>query len=61
MVWECQACSYIYDSRKTDSSSETLEKPAASSTPPADWVCPVCGVGPEFLEEVSGRKNQEFV
>lgn len=49
--YECTACGYIYD--------EALGDPDSGIAPgtkwedvPADWVCPVCGVGKEDFEEV---------
>ncbi len=61
MVWECQACSYIYDGKNSDEAeTETPESSLNSEQSagiPADWVCPVCGVGSEFLEEISGRSS----
>ncbi len=53
MVWECQACGYIYDRKNVDKASEV----SPPTDFPADWVCPICSVGPEFLEEVSGRSS----
>ncbi len=57
MVWECQACSYVYDGKQVDKLSDDSKKASSSPALPADWVCPVCGVGPEFFEEVSGRSS----
>ncbi len=52
MVWECQACSYILES-KVDIKKELLPGEEITREDIADdWSCPVCGVGPEFLEEV---------
>lgn len=57
MVWECQACGYIYDAGKDSETAETPVQGSSSDGFPEDWICPVCGVGPEFLEEVSGRSS----
>lgn len=57
MVWVCQACSYVHDAKKVSEKSEASVKVSSSADLPADWVCPVCGVGPEFFEEVSGRTS----
>ncbi len=35
--WRCVLCGYVYE-------GETL---------PEDYVCPVCGAGPEDFEEVT--------
>ncbi len=57
MVWECQACSYVYDAKRVDKPPDGSVKASSSEDLPADWICPVCGVGPEFFEEVSGRSS----
>lgn len=41
--YKCTICGYIYDDAKEDVKFEDL---------PADWVCPLCGVGKEMFEEV---------
>lgn len=51
MVYECQACSYVYNVRKGDPESGVLEGTTFEELP-GDWKCPVCGVGLEFFEEV---------
>jgi rubredoxin len=52
MVWECQACSYVFDCRKGDAVSG-IPASAEFRDLPENWKCPVCGVGTEFFEEVS--------
>ncbi|MEA3266903.1 MAG: rubredoxin, partial [Candidatus Fermentibacteria bacterium] len=54
---ECQACSYVYDAKQVDKPPDDSGKAPSSEGLPADWICPVCGVGPEFFEEVSGRSS----
>lgn len=54
MVWECQACGYVHDAKDVDKTLEAAEEVYSPGVFPADWVCPICGVGPEFLEEISG-------
>ena len=48
--YRCNLCGYIYDPAKGDPSNGV--KP---STPfenlPADWACPLCGVGKEEFSE----------
>ena len=48
--YECP-CGYIYDTAKGD-----VENGIAPNTKwedvPADWVCPVCGLGKESFYEV---------
>lgn len=53
MVWECQACSYIFDSGKGEESSG-IQPGTLLDDLPEGWKCPVCGVGSEFFEEISG-------
>lgn len=38
-VWVCKVCGYVYDG---DTPFEDL---------PADWVCPLCGVGKDDFEQ----------
>ena len=40
--WECTVCGYIYDPYE--------EGGIAFEDLPADWVCPLCGVGKEDFE-----------
>jgi len=57
MVWECQACSYIFDENSIDSASGVAPGTRFQDIP-EEWKCPVCGVGPEFFEELAGRNNK---
>ena len=45
----CTACSYVYDPEKGDP-----ETGVPAGTPweevPADWTCPLCGLGKEVFE-----------
>jgi rubredoxin len=45
----CMPCGYVYDPEDGDPDSDI-----APGTPfdqlPADWVCPLCGVGKEEFE-----------
>ncbi|HEY6008239.1 MAG TPA: rubredoxin [Geobacteraceae bacterium] len=49
--WRCTICQYIYDPAVGDP-----DNGVAPGTPfaevPADWVCPLCGVGKELFEPV---------
>jgi len=49
--YECEACGYIYDPAQGDPDSGV-----APGTPwedvPADWVCPLCGVGKDGFRPV---------
>ena len=48
--YECTICGYIYDEAKGDP-----DHGVPAGTPwdklPADWVCPLCGVGKSDFEE----------
>jgi len=57
MVWECQACGYVYDAKDVDKALEATDGVSSPGDFPSGWVCPICGVGPEFLEEISGRSS----
>lgn len=48
--YECTICGYIYDEAKGDPEHGV---PAGTSWDkvPADWVCPLCGVGKSDFEE----------
>ncbi len=56
MLWECQACIYLYDPKNGDKISGILEGTQFSDLPDG-WTCPVCGVGTEFFEEISGGEK----
>ena len=43
MKYKCTACGYIYDDNVETVKFEDL---------PADWVCPLCGLGKEFFEKI---------
>jgi len=42
----CGICGYIYDPAQGDSSSGAKAGTSFADLP-ADWVCPMCGVGKE--------------
>ena len=42
MKYECKVCGYIYDDESAETKFEDL---------PADWVCPLCGVGKDMFEK----------
>ncbi len=48
---ECSACGYIYDPEKGDPDGGI-----APGTPfediPADWVCPICGLGKDAFSPI---------
>ena len=41
--YKCTVCGYIYDEEKEGIKFEDL---------PAEWVCPLCGVGKDMFEKV---------
>lgn len=43
MKYKCTVCGYIYDEEKEGVKFEDL---------PADWTCPLCGVGKDLFEKV---------
>lgn len=43
MKYECIACGHIYDENVEGVKFEDL---------PADWVCPLCGVGKDMFRKV---------
>ena len=49
MKYVCTVCAYVYDPAVGDPDSNV-----APGTPfekiPADWACPVCGVGKDMFE-----------
>ena len=42
--YKCNVCGYVYDPEKGDPDSGINPNTSFESLP-ADWVCPVCGVG----------------
>ena len=43
MKYKCKICGYIYDEEVEKVKFEVL---------PADWTCPLCGVGKDMFEKV---------
>lgn len=50
--YRCMVCTYIYDPEKGDPDSG-IEPGTPFDELPADWVCPVCGVGKDQFEAVT--------
>ncbi|HOB35535.1 MAG: rubredoxin [Firmicutes bacterium] len=48
--WQCTVCGYIYDPAQGD--GDEIPAGTAFEDLPEDWVCPECGVGKEFFEEM---------
>ena len=48
----CVICGYVYDPAVGDEDSGIAPGTAFEDLP-ADWVCPLCGVGKEDFEEVA--------
>lgn len=50
MKMKCSVCGYVYDPKDGDP-----DHGAPPGTPfdklPADWVCPICGVGKDQFEK----------
>ncbi|MEW6720239.1 MAG: rubredoxin [Thermodesulfobacteriota bacterium] len=47
--YRCTVCGYIYDPAKGDPNNGVPPGTAFDNLP-ADWVCPLCGVGKEDFE-----------
>jgi rubredoxin len=47
--WRCTVCDYIYDPAVGD---DEIPAGTAFEDIPEDWVCPDCGVGKDFFEEI---------
>jgi len=50
--YECIACGYIYDPAQGDPDSGVAPGTAWEDVP-ADWVCPLCGVGKDMFQPVA--------
>ncbi|MEG0109011.1 MAG: rubredoxin [Lachnospiraceae bacterium] len=48
----CVVCAYEYDPEVGDPDGGIVPGTAFEDIP-EDWVCPLCGVGKEYFEEVS--------
>jgi flavin reductase (DIM6/NTAB) family NADH-FMN oxidoreductase RutF len=48
--WTCTVCGYVYDPAVGDPTSD-IKPGTPFEDLPADWVCPVCGVGKEMFEK----------
>jgi rubredoxin len=49
--WKCRVCGFVYDEAK--GLPEQGFKPSTKFKElPADWICPLCGVGKEFFDEI---------
>jgi rubredoxin len=47
----CEVCNYLYDPAEGDPDNGVAPRTAFEDLP-ADWVCPLCGVGKEaFVPE----------
>ena len=44
-------CGYVYDPDKGDPASDIAPGTAFSDLP-ADWCCPLCGVGKDFFKKL---------
>ncbi len=48
--WVCNVCGYVYDPEVGDPDNG-VEAGTAWEDVPADWVCPLCGVGKDDFSE----------
>jgi len=49
--YECQVCGYVYDPAEGDDNAGIAPGTAFEDLP-ADWVCPLCGVGKDEFEKI---------
>ena len=49
--YECQPCGYIYDPAAGDPDNN-IPPGTAFENLPADWICPVCGVGKDEFKKL---------
>ena len=47
----CEPCGYIYDPVEGDPDNG-IDPGVAFADIPADWLCPLCGVGKDMFSEV---------
>ena len=50
---KCTLCEYVYDPKVGDPTAGVSPGTAFENLP-SDWVCPDCGAGKEYFEEVAG-------
>ena len=48
--YECKICGYVYDPAKGDPDNGIAPGTKFEDLP-ADWLCPLCGVGKEDFEK----------
>ena len=48
--WICEVCAYVYDPAKGDTDNGVAAGTKFEDVP-ADWVCPVCGVGKDQFKK----------
>lgn len=48
--WVCNICGYVYDPEVGDPDNGVVAGTAWEDVP-ADWVCPLCGVGKDDFSE----------
>jgi len=51
--WRCIVCAYVYDPAEGDPDNG-VEPGTPFRSIPDDWVCPLCGVGKDEFEEITG-------
>jgi rubredoxin len=49
--YECQVCGYVYDPAEGDDKAGIAPGTSFEDLP-ADWVCPLCGVGKDEFEKI---------
>lgn len=48
--WECTVCGYVYNEEAGDP-DHGIAPGTKFADIPADWVCPVCGVGKDDFQK----------
>jgi len=48
--WECTVCGYVYNEEAGDP-EHGIAPGTKFADIPADWVCPVCGVGKDDFQK----------
>jgi rubredoxin len=47
----CTVCDYVYDPAKGDQDGG-IQPGTPFESLPAEWVCPICGVGKDLFEKI---------
>ena len=56
----CDVCGYEYDPEVGDPEND-IPAGTAFEDLPEDWVCPICGAGPDFFEPKADWRRDMFL